>query len=69
MIQREADGDYLGSGKVPNTIRIADAPNQANCTYPEHNPPTHAHYEQGIYQHTCPKCGHKKTFIINPPTF
>ena len=35
--------------------------------HPEHNPPSHMVYTDGVYEHTCPSCGHVQTFtVLNP---
>ena len=46
------------------TKKIADLPPEETCTHSEHNPPTHMVYEDGVYEHTCPACGHKQEFIV-----
>lgn len=35
------------------------------CEDPEHNPPTHMVFEPGVYEHTCPRCGAKRTFTVH----
>ncbi len=50
------------------TKKISDLP-QSQCNHPEHNPPMHQVFENGIYEHECPACGKKKTFTVNNPTF
>jgi hypothetical protein len=34
------------------------------CNHPEHNPPNMIVLPPGVYEHTCPRCHHKKTFIV-----
>jgi len=34
------------------------------CLHPEHEPPKHMVFEPGEYEHTCPQCGKKTTFIV-----
>jgi Zn ribbon nucleic-acid-binding protein len=48
------------------TRKIADLPSV--CRHPEHNPPSMMVYENGIYEHECPSCGHKQHFTVNKPT-
>lgn len=36
------------------------------CNHPEHNPPGLISLPPGIYEHTCPRCGRKQTFIVRP---
>lgn len=68
LIQREADCIDSGSYKKPNTVRIGDVPGKTEvCRDSEHNPPTHAHYKPGTYQHTCPSC-FKQTIFVVPET-
>jgi hypothetical protein len=42
--------------------KIADLPKI--CRHPEHNPPTMIVLSPGVYEHTCPGCGHQITFTI-----
>ena len=35
------------------------------CKHPEHNPPRMRVFEPGLYEHECPACGHKVTFIVH----
>ena len=37
------------------------------CHHPEHDPPTMILLEPGMYEHTCPGCGHVTTFRIVRP--
>jgi hypothetical protein len=37
------------------------------CLHPEHNPPSMRVFESGIWEHTCPSCGHKQTFTVVRP--
>lgn len=34
------------------------------CLNPEHNPPAHIVLEPGVYEHTCPGCGHTVSFTV-----
>lgn len=38
------------------------------CRHPEHNPPMHMVYENGIWEHVCPGCGHRVMFVVCKPT-
>lgn len=45
--------------------KIGDFPRP--CLHPEHNPPSMIVLEPGIYEHTCPGCGHRTTFTVMGP--
>lgn len=34
------------------------------CNHSEHNSPLHIILDPGVYEHECPCCGKKQTFII-----
>lgn len=36
------------------------------CNHPGHNPPTMIVLSPGVYEHTCPACGKKQQFVVNP---
>jgi len=38
------------------------------CLHPEHDPPTHQVFENGVYEHECPGCRATQTFVVNKPT-
>lgn len=40
-----------------------------DCRNPEHQPPGMIVLENGWYEHTCPACLKKTTFLVNRPTF
>lgn len=44
--------------------KIANVP--IPCNHPEHEPPTHIVLRPGVYEHTCPACGTKRVFTVNP---
>lgn len=44
--------------------KIGDLPKNTVCRDPEHNPPGMIVLESGLYEHTCPGCGHASTFIV-----
>jgi hypothetical protein len=48
------------------TKRIGDLPKPKYpfCTHPEHNPPSHWAPHPGLYEHTCPSCGHTIQFVV-----
>jgi hypothetical protein len=51
---------------VEMTIKkISDLPKF--CNHPEHNPPSMIVLPPGVYEHTCPGCLQKITFIIDGP--
>lgn len=35
------------------------------CYNSEHEPPSHIVLDPGTWEHTCPGCGKKQTFIVN----
>ena len=39
------------------------------CVNPEHNPPGHMVFPNGVYEHTCPGCGNKIIFTVNRPVY
>jgi hypothetical protein len=45
--------------------KISDIPRPCICR--EHNPPSHMVYSSGIYEWTCPACGHKQKFTVSRP--
>lgn len=49
------------------TRKIADLPG-GHCRHPSHRPPTHQVFENGIYEHVCPGCGHSTIFRVERPT-
>lgn len=56
------------------TRKIGDLLNHAAvvcrpvCRHPEHNPPTHQVFENGVYEHECPACHATQTFVVYKPT-
>lgn len=44
------------------TRKIGNLPKA--CNHKEHNPPTHQHFAEGVYEHYCPACGKRKVFIV-----
>jgi hypothetical protein len=44
------------------TRKIADIP--VPCRHPEHQPPSHMVLGPGVYEHECPSCGKKSTFVV-----
>lgn len=43
--------------------KIAEPP-PPPCTHPEHKPPTMIVLSPGTYEHECPSCGNKITFVV-----
>lgn len=37
------------------------------CSHPQHDPPKHAVLEDGLYEHECPSCHAKQTFVVSKP--
>jgi hypothetical protein len=48
------------------TRRISDAPLLTPCRHPDHAPPGMQVFEPGRYEHTCPACGRKTPFVVEP---
>lgn len=46
------------------TRKIRDLDPQEVCRHPEHNPPKHMLFEDGIYEHECPECHRKVEFVV-----
>ena len=44
------------------TKKIAELPEV--CQHPEHEPPRHQVFTDGVYEHTCPACGHVTVFTV-----
>lgn len=47
------------------TRKIADL--EKPCMDPEHNPPSHQVFEDGVYEHECPSCHKKTRFTVSKP--
>lgn len=54
----------VGTPKKGGFIKIKDYENK-HCLDPEHNPPTMIVLEPGLYEYTCPSCGH--VTVVNVP--
>ena len=52
--------------KRGGTRKIADIKEVFPCRHPEHDPPNMMVFEPGIYEHTCPACGHVTRFVVSP---
>lgn len=48
------------------TRKIADFPKHVTCQHPDHSPPSMAMLDPGMYEHTCPACGHLTKFTVQP---
>jgi len=47
------------------TRKIGNLPSSyAHCRHPDHDPATMIVREPGIYEHTCPACGQRQTFLV-----
>lgn len=44
--------------------KIRELINFQPCNHPEHNAPTMISLPPGVYEHTCPRCGKKRTFVV-----
>lgn len=51
--------------KMGGLKKIADLPKGQRCIHPNHNPPMHIYLTDGIYEYTCPSCGHVQRFTVN----
>lgn len=47
--------------------KIADLDKSEFCISSEHNPPTMIVLPDGVYEYTCPSCGHITTFTVRGP--
>lgn len=45
--------------------KIADLPKPKKCRDPDHELSTHISLPPGIYEHECPSCGEKTTFVVD----
>jgi hypothetical protein len=50
--------------KKGGTRKIADLPDENICRDPEHDPPSMMVFKPGVYEHTCPTCGHVTEFTV-----
>lgn len=51
-----------------STKKIGELPKSCGavcCRDREHNPPSMQVFEPGVYEHTCPGCGKKQTFVVH----
>jgi len=53
-------------GHMPTRKISDDEPRP--CTHPEHNPPSMMVFENGLWEHICPACGHRQVFRVSKPT-
>jgi predicted RNA-binding Zn-ribbon protein involved in translation (DUF1610 family) len=44
--------------------KISDLPAMVVCRSTEHNPPSMIVLSPGVYEHTCPNCGHITRFTV-----
>jgi len=47
------------------TRKIADLPKDERCRHPEHDIPNMRLFPPGVYEHECPGCGRKFTFVVH----
>lgn len=52
--------------KKGGTRKIADLTGNY-CRHPEHNPPSHMVFPDGVYEHECPACGAVQRFVVSKP--
>jgi hypothetical protein len=52
------------NGAMP-TRKIADLPKP--CRHPDHDPPKHMVFDDGVYEHTCAGCGQTQRFEVSRP--
>jgi len=50
-----------------STKKIADLSPSERCLHPEHFPPSMMVYQDGVYEHACPGCGHVTRFTVRNP--
>lgn len=53
--------------RVGGTRKVRDLDPSTTCTDPSHNPPSMMVFEEGHYEHTCPRCGHVTHFTVVKP--
>lgn len=46
------------------TKKIADLPANERCMSPDHNPPAHQVFLDGVYEHVCSRCGWRTVFTV-----
>ena len=49
------------------TRKVRDLLAEELCLHPDHDPPTHQFFENGVYEHECPCCGRKLRFTVRHP--
>lgn len=49
------------------TKKIGDLPKDMTCMSPDHRPPIHMVYPDGLWEHTCSSCGHVTSFTVANP--
>ena len=45
--------------------KIRDLERPKFCQSPSHNPPSMISLPDGVYEHTCPKCGAKQVVVFD----
>lgn len=51
---------------MPTRKIVELTPSAASCRHPEHDPPKHCAFSPGLYEHTCPACRVRQTFLVGP---
>jgi hypothetical protein len=46
------------------TRKIGEVVETRRCYDTSHDPPSMMVWEPGVYEHTCPSCGKKQTFVV-----
>lgn len=49
------------------TRKIRDLAPEENCRNPDHDPPTHRLFDNGVWEHECPGCHRKIKFTVRRP--
>ncbi len=39
------------------------------CSHPDHDPPNMRVFENGLWEHICPACGHRQVFRVSKPSY
>ncbi len=48
------------------TRKIGDVADMQICRHRDHNPGSMQVFAPGVYEHVCPACGTKQTFVVRP---
>ena len=58
------NGDFFVEDLKPGGFKKIKDYTKKVCLNPSHNPPSHMYLEPGLYEYTCPSCGHTVTLNI-----